>query len=313
MNPTRRSLGVISALFALACSAEDPVREHDAEQSARSLLIYSVNYPLAYFANRIAGEDIRVIFPAPPDIDPADWTPAPDEIAAFQSADLILLNGSGHAGWVQRASLPRSKMLDTSASFRDRLIELPGDVNHTHGPKGAHVHAGTAKTTWLDPLLAIEQARAITDALAQMHPQHSASFMERFAALEADLLRLDARFTEATEVIGEAPVLFSHPVYQYFERRYRVNGESVHWEPDEPPTPKMWRELDSILSNHPSRLMIWEATPETETIRRLDSLGVSIVVFAPCANAPEGGDWYSVMLEGAARLKEAEIQPLAGD
>ena len=59
--------------------------------------------------------------------------------------------------------------------------------------------------------------------------------------------------------------------------------------------------------------MIWEATPEEETIRRLDSLGVSTVVLAPCANLPEEGDWYSAMLEGAAHLKEAGNQLLAGE
>jgi zinc transport system substrate-binding protein len=313
MNPTRRALGVFAAIFALACSADDPVREKNAERNTRVPLIYSVNYPLAYFAERIAGGDVSVVFPVPPNIDPADWTPAPDEIAAFQAADLILLNGLDHAGWVQRASLPKNKKLDTSASFRDRLIELPAEINHIHGPKGAHVHARTAKTTWLDPLLAIEQARAIADALARIRPEHSASFLVRFAALEADLQRLDAQFTEATEAIGEAPVLFSHPVYQYFERRYRVNGESVHWEPNAPPTPKMWRELDSILSNHPSQLMIWEATPGEETIRRLDSLGVSTVVLAPCANTPEEGDWIAIMLQNAAHLKEAGSQSLAGE
>jgi zinc transport system substrate-binding protein len=308
-----RAIGVIAAIFALACSADDPVDERVVETNTGTLLIYSVNYPLAYFAQRVGGEDVRVVFPVPPNTDPAEWTPAPDEIAAFQTADLILLNGPGHAGWVKRASLPKSKIVDTSASFRDRLIELRGETKHTHGPAGAHVHAGTAGTTWLDPLLAIEQARAITDALVGIRPERATSFQERFAALETDVLLVDARFTEATETIGEAPILFSHPVYQYFERRYRLNGESVHWEPAESPTLTMWQKLNSILSNHPSQLMIWEAAPREETIRRLDSLGISSVVLAPGANTPEAGDWYSTMLEGAAHLKKSGGQRLSGD
>jgi zinc transport system substrate-binding protein len=306
-------LGTISAIFVLGCSADDSVPDSDPEPSTRAAVIYSVNYPLAYFATRIAGEDANVVFPAPPNIDPADWNPTPDEVAAFQTADLILLNGPGHTRWVERASLPSRKMLDASASFQDRLIELQDEINHMHGPEGTHVHARTAKTTWLDPLLAIEQARAITEALIQIRPQHSVDFLKRFSALEADLHKLDARFAEAAETIGDAPVLFSHPVYQYFERRYRVNGESVHWEPDAQPTPKMWRELASIRSKHPSQLMVWEAAPREETILRLESLGVSTVVLSPCANSPEGKDWYSVMLEGAERLNDAGDQLLAGE
>jgi zinc transport system substrate-binding protein len=313
MKLSGRAVGAIAAIFALACSADDPVDERAVKTNTGTPLIYSVNYPLAYFAQRVGGENVRVVFPAPPNTDPAEWVPAPDEIVAFQTADLILLNGPGHAGWVQRASLPKSKIVDTSASFRDRLIELRGETKHTHGPAGAHVHTGTARTTWLDPLLAIEQARAITDALVRIRPERTTSFLERFAALETDLLMVDSRFTEAAESISAAPILFSHPVYQYFERRYRLNGESLHWEPDESPTPIMWQKLSSILSNHPSQLMIWEATPGEETIRRLDSLGISSIVIPPCANTPEEGDWYSAMLESAAHMKKAGSQRLSGN
>ena len=35
------------------------------------LNIYTVNYPLAYFAERIAGDQAKVVFPAPPGVDPA--------------------------------------------------------------------------------------------------------------------------------------------------------------------------------------------------------------------------------------------------
>ena len=39
------------------------------------LRIYTVNYPLAYFAERIGGDLAQVTFPAPPDVDPAFWMP----------------------------------------------------------------------------------------------------------------------------------------------------------------------------------------------------------------------------------------------
>ena len=57
------------------------------------LTVYVVNYPLQYFAERIAGDQATVVFPAPPDEDPAFWTPDVSTIAGYQQADLILLNG----------------------------------------------------------------------------------------------------------------------------------------------------------------------------------------------------------------------------
>ena len=43
------------------------------DKQSSKLTVYVVNYPLQYFAERIAGEHARVVFPAPPDEDPALW------------------------------------------------------------------------------------------------------------------------------------------------------------------------------------------------------------------------------------------------
>ncbi|KPK50972.1 MAG: hypothetical protein AMJ63_13415, partial [Myxococcales bacterium SG8_38_1] len=69
------------------------------------LVVYAVNYPLQYFAQRIAGEFAEVVMPVPPDMDPAFWQPDAAIIGDFQRADLILLNGAGYAKWVSRVSL----------------------------------------------------------------------------------------------------------------------------------------------------------------------------------------------------------------
>ena len=37
----------------------------------KKLTVYTVNYPLAYFAERVGGKHIQVVFPAPSDVDPA--------------------------------------------------------------------------------------------------------------------------------------------------------------------------------------------------------------------------------------------------
>ena len=105
--------------------------------AAEKLVVYTVNYPLQYFAQRIAGDHAEVIFPAPGDVDPAFWQPDAATIGAYQRADLILLNGAGYAKWIKRVSLPRSKLVDTSAGFRSDLIETAGALTHSHGREGS--------------------------------------------------------------------------------------------------------------------------------------------------------------------------------
>jgi zinc transport system substrate-binding protein len=269
----------------------------------RPLEIITVNYPLAYFAERIVGRYGSVSFPAPAGVDPAYWSPEPEIIVEYQQADVILLNGAGYAVWTANVTLPRSRLVNTTAALTDQLIPVQSTVTHTHGPSGDHSHGDTAFTTWLDPGIAIEQARAVLDAAVHARPQHEADFRNAFESLESDLTELDSKLQEISEQLGKQPVLFSHPVYQYLERRYNLRGFSVHWEPDEVPEEAQWRQLQSVLQQHPATIMIWEAEPLEETCRRLLDLGVASIVFQPGGNRPAEGDWLDLMREGIAALR----------
>ncbi len=129
--------------------------------STGKLTVYVVNYPLQYFAERIGVEHVNVVFPAPADVDPAYWMPDTQTIAAYQQADLILLNGANYARWLNKATLPRSRMVNTSAGFKDQYIEAAEILTHSHGSEGEHAHESLAFTTWIDFILAARQAKAI--------------------------------------------------------------------------------------------------------------------------------------------------------
>jgi len=141
-----------------------------AQGASDKLTVYVVNYPLQYFAKRIAAEHAQVVFPAPPNVDPAYWMPDAKTISAFQGADLILLNGANYAKWVNKVSLPQFRLVNTSAGFQDRYIQAAEVTTHSHGPEGKHAHEALAFTTWLDFSLAAQQAKAITEALTHKRP-----------------------------------------------------------------------------------------------------------------------------------------------
>ena len=141
----------------------------DAPIGARPV-VYAANYPLAYFANRIAGDLAEVGFPAPSDVDPAFWMPDEATLLGYQRADLILLNGAGYERWTRVISLPASRVVDTTRPVADRYIRTGEVVTHTHGPSGEHAHENLAFTTWLDLNIAAEQAKSIAHALSGRIP-----------------------------------------------------------------------------------------------------------------------------------------------
>ena len=86
--------------------------------AAKKLTIYTVNYTLTYFAERIGGDLVNVIFPAPSGIDPAFWTPDTATVRKYQKADMIILNGAGYEKWTKKVSLPMLRIVDTSKSVQ---------------------------------------------------------------------------------------------------------------------------------------------------------------------------------------------------
>jgi zinc transport system substrate-binding protein len=273
--------------------------------AAEPLTVFVVNYPLQYFTERIGGEHVNVVFPAPADVDPTYWMPDTATITAFQQADLILLNGAGYARWVNKVTLPRFRMVNTSAGFRDRYIEATEVITHTHGSEGDHAHEAIAFTTWIDFSLAAEHARAITAALNRKRPALRDIFETNYALLEKDLMTLDRTIKDIVSKDRTRPLVVSHPVYEYFARRYGLNIKSVHWEPDDILSNKQIMELNSLLKEHPAKWMIWEGNVMKQSAEKLKAIGVDSLVFNPCGNTPDQGDFLSVMRQNVKNLKSA--------
>lgn len=273
--------------------------------STGKLSVYVVNYPLKYFAERIGGEHVQVVFPAPANVDPAYWMPDVKTIAAYQQADLILLNGAGYAKWIDKVSLPRSKMINTSKKFRDQYIRSEVSVTHSHGPQGEHAHEDVSFTTWLDFRLAALQAEAVAEALIRKKPDNRRLFDQNLQQLKSDLLALDSALREMVGKNPTQPMVASHPVYDYLSKGYWLNLKSVHWEPDETPNTEQWIELQKRLQEHPAKWMIWEGTPTKEPVERLKSMGITSLVYDPCGNTPQEGDFLKIMHQNVENLQRA--------
>ena len=297
MNLSLRKILFINITFALLAI--------HSSMAAEKLTVYVVNYPLQFFAERIGGEHVNVVFPAPADVDPAYWMPDTPTIAAYQQADLILLNGAGYARWVNKATLPRFRLVITSAGFKEQYLETAEIPTHSHGSEGEHAHESLAFTTWIDFSFAAKQAKAIAEALSRKRTDLRHIFQKNYAALEKDLIALDITIKEVVSNNHARPLVVSHPVYDYFARRYGLNIRSVHWEPDDILTNEQMMELNSILKEHPAKWMIWEGEPVQASVDKLKTLGIDSLVFDPCGNVPQQGDFLTIMRQNVENLKPA--------
>lgn len=291
----RRSiLGMFLSVAAMPLAAQDrPVVATD-------------NYPLAYFADRLGGGAVDTVFLVPAGTDPSFWRPGIADISAIQSADVIALNGAGFSTWPTKASLPRSRTIDTSAGFGDRLIRTD-TVTHSHGEGGEHSHAATASYTWLDFALAQEQVKVLADAMARQMPDKAASIARERDVLLAELDALDTRAMVLSDQPGAGPVIASHPRYHYFAAAYDLEITALEWDATEDPTDAQWATLETMIADTGARHFIWEAEPSAAAQRRMSALGLTDVVFSPLANTPAEGSFIDRM-RGALDALESAFQ-----
>jgi zinc transport system substrate-binding protein len=258
-------------------------------------VVYTVNYPLAWMAETIGGDAVEIVMPVPPTEDPAHWQPSAQQVLAYQDADLVLLNGAGYAGWTTLAFLSPAKLVDTTAGATDRLVPA-GEVRHSHGPGGDQNNTDIASHTWLSPDLAAEQARVIAAALIELVPGPAEGMEGRTDILVEDLRQWDDALGEAFENLGNRQFIFSHPVYQYLNSHYGLQGQSVAWEPHKEPDEDQWRMLGNLIDQGRSPVMLWEALPLASVSDRLGKMGIDIIVFGTGSN-PHPRKGYDVVVE----------------
>ncbi|MEY8880001.1 metal ABC transporter substrate-binding protein [Donghicola sp. XS_ASV15] len=286
-----KRLFFVAALAASAASAQErPV-------------VATVNYPLAWMAERLGGGVIDVLFPVPDDVDPSFWRPGLSDIASIQQADVIALNGAGFAPWTARSSLPRSRIVDTSAGFSDAYIATES-VTHSHGGDGEHSHEGIANYTWLDFAQAAQQAEALAAMMQRRIPELSDALADSLPAVRADLAALDTEARNAVARLKGQTILATHPRYQYFARAYGLDIVALEWDAGAMPSEAQWTELRERALATGATTLIWEAAPPDEALKTAKRMGLTSLVLRPLANRPLDGDFLAIMRKQIAEIND---------
>jgi zinc/manganese transport system substrate-binding protein len=117
-------------------------------------------------------------------VDPHDFEPAPSDAAAFEGAQLVVLNGGHYDEWAAKlaeSTAPDAPVIDAMAILEGSHEghdhdghdhEEPGHDGHDHGD-GANPHA------WYSPVAVTDVATAVTAQLTELSPAAGEYFNTR--------------------------------------------------------------------------------------------------------------------------------------
>ncbi len=304
----KRHLGLVAAAAALstaACGETDPAGAQPNATGSPSVV--TTIYPLHWVAQRLVASEATLTCLAGAGSDPLHFEPSRQQIADMQRAALIVLNGADCEAWAFTASLPVSRLVDTSHPFRRRFLRFENAVTHTHADGTTHSHTGIDPHTWVDPQNLAAQAEELLDALQRTLPNAGEALAQRMTALRTDLQALDAAFGQIR--LGDGEVLVaSHPAYGYAAARYGWRLVNLDLDPNAAPDESALRDLEQRLDGVTARVILWQSPPSQawEQAAR-DRCALRSVVFSPCKTLPAPGDddYLAAMHANLARLREA--------
>jgi zinc transport system substrate-binding protein len=277
-------ISLVTLSFAAGCGGESTA-SGDAETD-----VVAAFYPLAWAAEQVGGEGVRVRNLIPPGAEPHDVELTPRDVERIRSADVVFYLGSGFQSAVENAvEGADGKTVDLLQG--GKLLRPAED----EGELTADPHV------WLDPLRYADIARTIAETLG--HSEHA-------EALVGELRALDEEFRRGLATCERKEVVTTHASFGYLVRRYGLEQVPLTGlSPEAEPTPRDLERTVARVRSSGATTIYFETliSPRlAETVAR--ETGAETAVLNPLEGLSKeeldrGADYLSVMRENLAALR----------
>jgi zinc transport system substrate-binding protein len=270
-------LVLVGASLALAgCGGSDD----DAGGSERPEVVAAF-YPLAWAAERVAGDSVQLRNLTPAGTEPHDVELTARDVERIRSADVVLYLGGGFQPAVEDA-------VDGGSGTAVDLLDDPID-------RDPHI--------WLDPIRFAGIVERIADALDR--PNGAAETV-------ADLGELDKDFSSGLSRCQRREVVTAHEAFGYLARRYRLEQVAITGiSPEAEPTPRQLEDVIERVRQTGATTIFFETlvSPRlAQTVARETGAGTAVlnpIEGLTKEQASRGEDYLSLMRDNLASLRHA--------
>ncbi|GGX09961.1 metal ABC transporter substrate-binding protein [Pigmentiphaga litoralis] len=195
---------------------------------------------LGDLVTEVGGDRVAVSTLVGRDSDAHVFQPAPKDVKTVASARVLVINGLGFDGWMNRLAstggagagrivVEASQGLAGRPQAAEKAGHDHGGHSHGHGHKKGHDHGPVDPHAWQDPRNVVTYVRNIAAGLTRADPAGAAYYAQRATAYTARLTELDGW---AAQRIAQVPpakrkVITSHDAFGYFAARYGITMVAV--------------------------------------------------------------------------------------
>ena len=292
----------LAALVALAVGAAYP------SWAAGKLKVVATFTVLGDMVKNVGGEHVTLTTLVGPDGDAHVYEPTPADARALAEADLVLVNGLGFEGWIDRlvkASGYKGPVVVASEGIA--LLRVEEDHGHGHGDAHGsaeksgkhedhhdHHHEGEFDPhAWQDLANGRVYVANIARALAAADAAHADDYRGRAEAYDRELMMLDRDIRSRLDGVPaeQRKVITSHDAFQYFGRAYGIAFHApVGLSTEDEPSAGEVAALIRQMRDEGIRTLFVDNITDARLVQQL----------AREAEAVVGGTLYSDSLSGAA-------------
>jgi len=280
-------------------------------------------YPVEYLTQRIVGDDFKVVNLTPIGSEPHGFELSPDSTQLLLDAKLAIVLGNDFQPAIEKTASSRdgktinlieaSERKDEHALSAVNIGYRPthGDADHD-GEEHDQDHEGNDPHIWLDPVLMQEVVGQITDALVDLNPSESKTYMQRSDDLIADLKALDTEFKEGLKQCERRTFITSHDAFSRLAARYGLTQESIAGiSPENEPSPARLNELKNLVNEKNISVIFTEELVSDKVAKTLsEEAAIQVKVLSPIegltqAQIDNDEDYFSLMRNNLSSLQVA--------
>jgi zinc transport system substrate-binding protein len=286
--------------------------DSEAEGSGRRDVVAAF-YPIAFAAEQVGGDSVRVTNLTPPGAEPHDVELSVRDVERVRDADFVLYLGSGFQPALEDAADEADgTAIDLLSGLSLRRGEGHAEEHGEHGEEPGEEHEdheeGDEEETvdphvWLDPVRFAAVARRVGRELDRT---------EGADELARRLEALDRAYERGLARCARRELVTSHAAFGYLAERYDLEQIPIAGiSPEAEPSPRELEDVVETVRDHGAKVVFFETllSPRlAETVAR--EAGVTTDVLNPVEGLSEdelarGEDYFSVMRTNLTAIRRA--------